>query len=144
MSCRCAEATDCMAVKGLFGISLCTGSILLTRHKPHGEEPISQRFPGAFKHGSRRDRNFTPTMSTVQIGSCRDPGFIFHTTTRASETRWPPKPHKILSATAFVRNLGIEFLKRTWVVNSGLWSVQVIHAHILYLVVTCVKWIPIF
>ena len=121
-----------------------TGSMLLARHKPNGEEPVSKWLACAFKQGSRGDRNLAPAASAVHMPPRCDPGIIVYTTTRTLKTIAPPQTDKIVPTMGLAAEPRLELLKRSWIVNTTFGSMSLIHLPILHLGVTCAKWIPTY
>ena len=123
----------------------CTGAVLLACNEPHRLKPDPQWLASVLKHGSRRNRDLTTTLPTMQIAPRGNPGRGLAPAARALISLRPTDAKNITPAGGLIRKPAIKLLEIPGVVVARHGSGKGIHAPTHYITeVTCVKWIPPF
>ncbi len=112
-----------------------TGSMFLTRHKPHGKKPCPKWFVSSMKQRSRSNGCLTFTVSAQKQTTPHQRRLLcIAPATRTTETFRPSKFRNIVKASIFAAKPLIKLLERSRIINAGHGLAWLFHNHILHLV----------
>jgi len=133
------EPTPCSIITAKTKDSLqseSTGSMLLTRHKPHGEKPCPERFVTPMKQGSRSDGGLAFAFSAEKKTTPHQGGLgDLFPTTGANKTVRPSKFRNKFMTRTFGAKPVVKILECSRIINAGNRVPWLFHDHILHLVV---------
>jgi len=112
-----------------------TGSMFLTRHKPHSKKPRPKWFMTAMKQSSRTNGRLPLTFSAKEKTTPHQGRFVsFFSTTGANKAFRPSKFRDIFKANIFAAKPFIKVLECSRIINARNRVPWLFHDHILHLV----------
>jgi len=112
-----------------------TGSMLLTRHKPHSKKPRPKGFVTPMKQSSRSDGRL-PFAFPAKEKATPHQGWLvrFFSTTGANEASRPSKLRNIFKTSIFVAKPFVKILECSRIINARNGVPLLFHKHMLHLV----------